>query len=238
MRALLIQYIWYAVLATGYALECYQCVGNGTTCTETKVSCGPDVAYCGTWSIRESLAGVTTDIFLKNCSSLATHCNHSVESVSQNVYMAVVTKCCTTDLCNTEKFNVMVTVNSTDVANTTGCPCINSCGVTSGVPAECTQMKRNVCMNMTLNVLYGGFSGTVWQTQSCMARKDCSTTNSSTKGSGIIHNVTQYCCDAGLCSTASPSLTTSPTDKTSSVHPHCSLVVSFMAVIIILKHMF
>ncbi|XP_043936208.1 uncharacterized protein LOC122809059 isoform X2 [Protopterus annectens] len=235
MEGFLILLTLYAVLITGTALQCYKCLGNGTSCTESKVTCASNATYCGTWTLRQSFAGIITDVFLKNCVSEPKECNTSVASNSSNWYLGAVSECCTTDFCNVEQFNETSSRLIYGNISTAGCPCSASCQALS---ANCTQMNRYVCMNMTLTILFGGFSRNIWQKQGCVARQDCYKSSSLDVFVGYNYQRTEDCCDTQPCSTAIPSASTTPSGATCLLHLHSNLLILVMTGVLILKHMF
>ncbi|KAG7323447.1 hypothetical protein KOW79_013149 [Hemibagrus wyckioides] len=91
------------LFSTALALQCYQCIPDSSGHCESTVTQCPD--QCGsittTTTATTNKDGMLTSVSVKSCLEAAQCINGSIRVLNQ-LTVNVNTKCCSTDLCNTE----------------------------------------------------------------------------------------------------------------------------------------
>ncbi|KAG9269187.1 lymphocyte antigen 6B-like isoform X2 [Astyanax mexicanus] len=165
-------------------LKCYQCIPVPPgTCTQTQVDC-PD--QCSSTTMVTYIAGLKQDVQMKKCAT-------SPECVSGSMNLGAMkisinTKCCSTDLCNSQSVPAL----STGSPNGRKCYTCDNNDCTGIVDCE---GDEDHCVNIKSS------AGNVQVTlKGCASRSVCTEGQASMSSAGVSGSVN--CCQGNLCNGA------------------------------------
>ncbi|KAG5856155.1 hypothetical protein ANANG_G00005030 [Anguilla anguilla] len=175
-----------ALFSGVYALNCYECLPTGIgTCTDTTKTCPASQTNCGSMTAVVYVGDTPTTIKGKSCAAQA-------ECVSGSVNFGVTrttvnTKCCSTDLCNTE----LVPELPNSSPNGKKCfTCVgNDCTSTLGCKGS-----EDRCIKATVST-----DGQAITMKGCASQTACSGSFSAQIGSTAVD---LNCCEGNMCNNA------------------------------------
>ncbi|XP_065813996.1 urokinase plasminogen activator surface receptor isoform X1 [Labrus bergylta] len=175
------------LLHEAYTLKCYECVpGFQGNCTDKMIECPIQGQQCGAVTIRYIAGILQTESNMKSCFS-ADQCIEG--SVNYDGSRTVITsKCCTTDLCNTE---FAPTAPSTSVPN--GRKCFGCIGLKCTSTVNC-QGTEDHCISASVEI-----GDTPVFSKGCASKQICTNHPKMIEHLGVDIS----CCQGDLCNSAS-----------------------------------
>ncbi|XP_066575299.1 urokinase plasminogen activator surface receptor [Amia ocellicauda] len=124
------------------SLRCYECFPQPMQpCTKIPKTCSPSETTCFSATTRTTLGGVTTDIPVKTCVKSG-GCGEPVSVNLGNTRTTVASKCCTSDLCNSED------VPAYGDTTPNGLQCYSCEGEDCSKPLKCLGVEKR-CFSVT-----------------------------------------------------------------------------------------
>ncbi|XP_053547096.1 phospholipase A2 inhibitor gamma subunit B-like [Bombina bombina] len=87
-----------SLIPQGYSLLCVQCVGTGSSCTGSSVTCGSGEQCLSAYTVTTVTGGVETTVFARSCSP-ASECNAKGSISNPIMKVKFSSSCCGTDNC-------------------------------------------------------------------------------------------------------------------------------------------
>ncbi|XP_047454695.1 urokinase plasminogen activator surface receptor-like [Mugil cephalus] len=177
------------LLPEAFTLRCYECTPGVTgTCTETTTQCPSEKNQCAALRVMSYAGGSKlADITGKSCAVSEECGEHSLNfGVSRTV---VASKCCSSDLCNTQR------VPEPSKTNPNGRKCFTCDGQTCTKTLNC-EGNEDHCISATVST--GGQKVTV---KGCASKVIC--TNKELAQIMGLTGVDMSCCQGDYCNSAS-----------------------------------
>ncbi|KAI4904706.1 hypothetical protein NFI96_025770 [Prochilodus magdalenae] len=191
----------------GLPLQCYQCIPGLTgTCTDTQISC-PD--QCGSATIFTSAGGQQHVISVKDCAA-------APECISGSLNLGVSkttinTKCCSTDLCNSQTLPALSgSPNGRRCYTCVGNDCTKTVNC-EGIEDRCITVHGKTCLHINTLCSPGGHQQQV-SIKGCAAAPECF---SGSMNLGLSKTtINTKCCSTNLCNSQTlPALSGSPNGR-------------------------
>ncbi|XP_041094807.1 phospholipase A2 inhibitor and Ly6/PLAUR domain-containing protein-like [Polyodon spathula] len=146
MKTFFATIIFGILLGMAYALTCNKCSGQ-TSCNPVPATCN-NSQVCLTVSGIFQSAGILQHLFIKKCGPKLPYCNQLVSVDSDFVDLSANVKCCETDLCNSQGYNVEVEEKENGVQ----CPaCLGPSGDCSDTLTTMCSGSRNQCISVSMS---------------------------------------------------------------------------------------
>ncbi|KAL7859138.1 hypothetical protein SRHO_G00142850 [Serrasalmus rhombeus] len=167
-------------------LKCYECMPElFGHCKETKTDC-PD--QCDSKTVVVNMGGIEHEVNIRTCGA-AEECDTGSLNLGA-LKMTVNSKCCSTDLCNSQKVPALPK----------GSPNGKKCYTCADADKNCLETlscegSEDHCLSATVNT-----AGLKLTMKGCASRSFCTADSSSMQEAGI--NGDWSCCEGNLCNSA------------------------------------
>uniref|UniRef100_A0A4W5MD59 UPAR/Ly6 domain-containing protein n=1 Tax=Hucho hucho TaxID=62062 RepID=A0A4W5MD59_9TELE len=175
------------LLPKAYSLTCFECIpGVSGECTDKQTNC-PNPTQCGNLRIMSYMGDTQiVDINGKSCAQPSECLNASVNF--GNVRTTIATKCCNTDLCNSQR------VPESTKAPPNGKKCFTCTGTDCTSTLSCLG-DEDRCISTTVNM-----AGNEMKMKGCASKSICVGDVSQALGPAIV--IDMKCCEGNLCNNA------------------------------------